>query len=97
MVILAWNKISHFCNQYPTASEALLRWYLITFEANWKNAHDISQDFGFVDAVGNDRYVFNISGNKYRLVAMIHFTTRTVYIRFIGTHVEYDRINCSII
>jgi mRNA-degrading endonuclease HigB of HigAB toxin-antitoxin module len=47
--------------------------------------------------VGNDRYVFNIKGNKYRLVAMIFFNIRTVYIRFIGTHTEYDKIDCSTI
>jgi mRNA interferase HigB len=97
MVILAWNKIADFCAGYPNASEALLRWYLITYEANWKNIHDIIQDFGYVDAVGNDRFVFNVGGNKYRLVAMIHFNTRTVYIRFIGPHHEYDKINCSTI
>jgi mRNA interferase HigB len=75
----------------------LLRWYLITYEANWKNVHEIIQDFGYVDPVGNDRFVFNLSGNNYRLVTMIHFNTRTVYIRFIGTHDEYDKINCSTI
>ena len=97
MVILSWNKIADFCDRFPKASEALLRWYLITYEANWKNVHEINQDFRYVDSVGNDRFVFNLSGNNYRLVAMIHFNTRTVYIRFIGTHDEYDKINCSTI
>jgi len=97
MVILSWNRIMVFCDRYPHASEALMRWYLITFEADWKNAHDLTRDFGYVDAVGNDRFVFNINGNKFRLVAMIHFNTRTVYIRFIGPHQEYDQINCSTI
>ncbi len=97
MVILSWNRIMVFCDRYPQASDALMRWYLIAFEADWKNAHDLTRDFGYVDAVGNDRFVFNISGNKFRLVAMIHFNTRTVYIRFIGSHQEYDQINCSTI
>ena len=97
MVILLWNRIKNFCELYPAASESLLRWYLIAFEANWKDAHDLNRDFSFVDSAGNDRFVFNINGNKFRLVAMIHFNTRTVYIRFIGSHQEYDQINCSIV
>jgi mRNA interferase HigB len=52
--------------------------------------------FNSVDAVGNDRYVFNIRGNNYRLIAMIFFDVRTVYIRFVGTHSEYDKLkDCS--
>lgn len=97
MVIISWNRISFFCKRYPHAAEALLRWYLITEKADWKNVHEMTKDFGFIDAVGNDRFVFNIKGNDFRLVTMIHFNRRTVYIRFIGTHQEYDQINCSMI
>jgi mRNA interferase HigB len=49
------------------------------------------------DAVGNDRYVFNVRGNKYRIVAIIKFKARTVYVRFVGTHVSYDKIDASTI
>ncbi|RZK73606.1 MAG: type II toxin-antitoxin system HigB family toxin, partial [Pedobacter sp.] len=55
----------------------------------------IKNDFNHVDYVGNDRYVFNIKGNTYRLVTMIFFDTRTIYIRFIGTHKEYDKVDCK--
>jgi mRNA interferase HigB len=55
------------------------------------------KDFPSVDYVGNDRYVFNIKGNKYRLIAMIFFDIRTVFIRYIGTHGEYDEIDCTTI
>ena len=65
--------------------------------SNWNKLADVKETFSDIDFVGNDRYVFNIGGNKYRLVAMIHFSTRTVYIRFIGTHKEYDKIDCSTI
>ena len=51
--------------------------------------------FNSADSVGNDRYVFNIKGNKYRLVAMIFFDKRTIFIRFIGTHSQYDDIDAS--
>ena len=53
--------------------------------------------FNSVDAVGNDRFVFNIRGNNYRIIALIFFDIRTVYIRFVGTHQEYDKIDCSTI
>jgi len=61
--------------------------------ADWSTFNEIKQTFNSADFVGNDRYVFNIKGNKYRLVAVIHFDIRTVYIKFIGTHKEYDRID----
>lgn len=97
MVIIAWNRISAFCKKYPNASESLIRWYKIAEKADWKTGHELTTDVGFVDSIGNDRFVFNIKGNDFRLVAMIHFNRRTVYIRFIGTHQEYDKIDCSTI
>jgi mRNA interferase HigB len=63
--------------------------------ADWKSLTDIRRSFNNVDFVGNDRYVFNIKGNHYRLVAMIFFSRRTVYIRFVGTHREYDAIDVT--
>jgi mRNA interferase HigB len=55
----------------------------------------MKNDFGSVDAVGNDLYVFNVGGNKYRIIARIFFTVHTIYIRFVGTHLEYDKVNLS--
>lgn len=55
------------------------------------------RSFNNVDFVGNDRYVFNIKGNHYRLVAMVFFSRRTIFIRFVGTHREYDTIDVSTI
>lgn len=76
--------------------QALNNWYQIVKEVDWGNFNDVRNTFGSVDAVGNDRYVFNIKGNDYRLIAMIFFDKRTVYIRFIGTHAEYDKLkDCS--
>ncbi|WP_262909385.1 type II toxin-antitoxin system HigB family toxin [Mucilaginibacter daejeonensis] len=66
-------------------------------QADWANFHEVRSMFNTVDAVGNDRFVFDIRGNHYRIVAMIFFDIRTVYIRFVGTHKEYDRIDCSTI
>ena len=61
------------------------------------NPERIEGDFTSVDYVGNDRYVLNIKGNKYRIVVLIFFDIRTLYIRFVGTHAEYDKIDCRTI
>ncbi|MCX6205897.1 MAG: type II toxin-antitoxin system HigB family toxin [Bacteroidetes bacterium] len=95
MVIITWSQIRDFIKNYPFAAEPLNRWYEIVVKADWSNLSDLKNTFNNVDYVGNDRYVFNIKGNEYRLVAMIHFNHRTVYIRFIGVHEEYDGIDCS--
>lgn len=95
MVIITRSQIRDFIINYPFAAEPLNRWYEIVVKADWSNLSDLKNTFNNVDYVGNDRYVFNIKGNEYRLVAMIHFNHRTVYIRFIGAHKEYDEIDCS--
>lgn len=68
-------------------------WYKTTVKAEWKCFADIKNNFNHVDNVGNKRYVFNIKGNDYRLVAIIQFTIKVVLIRFVGTHKQYDKIN----
>lgn len=74
---------------------ALERWYQIAEEAEWKNFSDIRVDFPNADYVGNQHYVFNIKGNNYRLIVVIKFTINRIFIRFVGTHKEYDKIDCS--
>ncbi|MEO7311053.1 MAG: type II toxin-antitoxin system HigB family toxin [Chitinophagaceae bacterium] len=95
MVILIKRILVEFSEVYTDAAEALNNWYNITRLADWGSFSDVKQAFSSVDAVGNDRFVFNIKGNHYRLVVMIHFDKRTIYIRFVGTHSAYDKIDCS--
>ena len=76
----------------PQAYGALKDWVEKTEAAEWRNFADIKKTFNSVDYVGNQHYVFNIKGNDYRLVVVIQFTPKHVFIRFIGTHAEYDRI-----
>jgi len=66
-------------------------------EAVWKNHNDLKQTFPSADYVGNARYVFNIKGNGYRIVAVVVFIAGTLTVRFVGTHEEYDRIDCKTI
>jgi mRNA interferase HigB len=64
-------------------------------EADWKDFADLKKMFPATDYVGNDLYVFNLGGNKYRLIARVFFSVRTVYVRFIGIHREYDKVKLS--
>jgi mRNA interferase HigB len=95
MVVISKTKLTEFAIYHPDAIGALNDWWNKAKVADWASFQDVKQTFNSVDYVGNDRFVFNIKGKKYRLVAMIFFDIRTVYIRFIGTHVEYDRVDCS--
>lgn len=76
---------------------ALERWYNTAINADWHNLSEIKEDFPTTDYVGNQHYVFDIRGNRYRLVVVIKFTIGRIFIRFVGTHAEYDKIDCSTI
>jgi mRNA interferase HigB len=97
MVVISYTKLRNFYEIHADAEDALNNWYRKVLQADWANYHEIKTMFNSVDAVGNDRFVFNIRGNNYRLVALIFFDIRTIYIRFVGTHKEYDKIDCSTI
>lgn len=94
MVVISYGKLREFFEIHADAKDALNNWYRLVLQADWSNFHEIKVMFNSVDAVGNDRFVFDIRGNNYRIVAMIFFDIRTIYIRFVGTHKEYDRIDC---
>lgn len=79
------------------AKVALERWYDIVQESMWHTLADIRNDFPTADYIGNQHYVFDIRGNRYRLVVVVKFTIGRVYIRFVGTHQEYSQIDCSTI
>jgi mRNA interferase HigB len=95
MVIISKTVMQAFANKHPDVENALEKWYNDTKGANWKNFSEVKKTFNTADSVGNDRYVFDIKGNQYRLVALIIFKVRTVFILFIGTHKEYDNIKAD--
>ena len=99
MKIVSHRKLKEFyeTKEYKDSRVALERWYDITEKAEWKNFSDIKADFPTADSAGNQHYIFNIKGNHYRLVVVIKFTIGYIYIRFVGTHEEYDKIDCSTI
>ncbi len=93
MVIISKKTINEFCQKHTDATKALQQWYKTVSKANWNSFADLKKDFGSTDFVGENRYVFNIKGNHYRIVALVFFSVRTVYIKFIGTHEDYNRID----
>jgi len=97
MRIFVYKTLVEYYTQYPDAKAALEDWYNKTKEAKWNNFAEIKKTFNSVDSAGNKRYVFDIKGNNYRLVAIVLFIPKYVYVRFIGTHAEYDKIDCSMI
>lgn len=93
MVVISYKVIRDFCMLKHEATDSLNNWYRVMETSDFGNFNEMRMIFNSVDAVGNDLYVFNIKGNHYRLVARIHFSVRTVYIKFVGTHNEYDQLN----
>jgi len=99
MRIVSHRTLKEFYEQagHEDAKTPLERWFQTAEEAEWKNFAEMRQDFGTVDFVGNQHYVFNIGGNKYRLVVVVKFVMGYIFIRFVGTHGEYDKIDASTI
>lgn len=94
MRIFTEQTIKQFTQEHPDSLVALQVWVSVVKNSQWHSFADIKRDFNSVDAIGNQRYVFNIKGNNYRIVAVVKFTIGFVYIRFVGTHAEYDKIDC---
>lgn len=92
MKIIAKKTLVEYYMMHPQAKSALDDWYSKTEKAQWESFADIKKTFNSVDYVGNQHYVFNIKGNDFRLVVVVKFTPKNVYIRFVGTHSEYDKI-----
>lgn len=97
MRVISISSLRSFWEVHPDAEQPLKEWYVKTCRSQWRNYADMRNDFNSVDYVGNQRYVFNIKGNHYRLVVAVKFTPGLVYIRFVGTHDEYNRIDVSTI
>lgn len=95
MRIFTEKTLKEFIQKRPDAKVALQDWVTKVKKSEWSGFADVKNTFRSADYVGNQRYVFNIKGNTYRLVALIKFTVGFVYIRFVGTHDQYSKIDCS--
>ena len=90
MRVIARSKIIEYYTTHQDTKTALEEWFQKVRKAEWTCFADMKQMFNSVDSIGNQHYVFNIIGNNHRLIVVVKFTIKTVLIRFIGTHAEYD-------
>ena len=95
MHIIKTKTLKDFYTKHADAKNDIIAWIDITKGASWKSFNDLQNLFPYLSLLKNSRTVFNIGGNKYRLVVKFIFKTNTVYIRFIGTHAEYDKIDAN--
>jgi mRNA interferase HigB len=86
--------IDNFIKNHADAKNALQRWLEFVEKAEWRSHSDIKTDFPTADYIGKERYIFNIRGNNYRMVVVIIFIAGSLTIRFLGTHSEYNKIDC---
>lgn len=85
------------CRKYPAADQALRLWQKIAKKAAWKNSAELKRDYPSASIVNRTRVVFNIRHNEYRLVVAIRYDKQRLYVRFFGTHREYDKIDAATI
>jgi len=95
MRVIALRTLREYGERKPEASAALSSWYHETVAAEWKTPADIKEKYRSASILKNGRVVFNISGNKYRLIVGINYVLGIVFIKFIGTHAEYDKIDAE--
>lgn len=98
MQVIAKRTLRLFWEKHPKAETPLRAWFAIADKADWSQPSDIKSMFGnSVDFVGDNRVIFDIGGNKYRLIVHVAYPYRRMLIKFIGTHSEYDKIDPEIV
>lgn len=95
MRVVAVKTLRDFWLRHPGAEQALKAWYDEARHAQWATPQDIKARYGSASFVGGNRVVFNIKGNDYRLVVAVAYRFQAAYIKFVGTHAEYDRIDAA--
>ena len=95
MRIIALRTLREFWERHPQAETSLRAWYAEASRADWKTPADIKAAHRNASFLPNGRAVFNIRGNDHRLVVAVRFATGLMFVRFVGTHAEYDRIDSA--
>jgi mRNA interferase HigB len=92
MHIVSFKKLRDYFNKETNSRVALQDWFKMAKKAEWNNYSDLINTFNSADNVGNSRYVFNVKGNHYRVVAIVRFNIKRIFIRWVGNHSEYNKI-----
>ena len=97
MRIISKKKLKEFFELFPDSKSALLAWHAEAKRSAWQNPAEIKKQYGNASVLKDSRIVFNICGNKYRLVVKINYPCSVVYVRFVGTHKEYNVIDAEVV
>lgn len=97
MRVIAKRTLREFWNKHGDCEQQLKSWYQEAEKANWKNINDLKKDYPSASILKDNRIVFNIKGNTYRLIVKFNFDYQICWIRFIGTHAEYDKTDANTI
>lgn len=95
MRIIAKSTLREYWEKHKDVEQTLLSWYKVAKQAKWQNFNEVKLQFGTCKIIGDDRIVFKIKGNNYRLIVKLSFENQLIWIRFIGTHSEYDLIDAK--
>jgi len=95
MRIISRKALRVFWEKHPDARQSLQAWYADVKQATWKSPADIKKAYHNASFVARNRVVFNIKGNKYRIIVAVQYKFRLVFIRFVGTHQEYDQVDAT--
>jgi mRNA interferase HigB len=95
MRIVTKRTLRVYWERQPRAEQPLKAWHAVARKADWSSAADVKAMYGNASIIAGDRMVFNIGGNRYRLIVRFDYPRRIGFVRFVGTHAEYDRIDAS--
>jgi len=95
MRVIAKKILRDFWEKHTDSEQQLKTWYKEASSAGWKSPNDIKNEYAKASIIGENRVVFNICGNKYRLIVKINYKREWVFIRFIGTHSDYDSVDAK--
>lgn len=95
MNVMSRKTLVDYWTAHPTAEAPLSTWYSVARKANWSTFADVRQTFNTADLVANGKVIFNIGGNNFRLVALVGFRAKRMFILWVGTHAEYDRLDVA--
>jgi mRNA interferase HigB len=97
MRIIAKSTLKKYWEANPLSESSLIDWLEIVYDCEWENPNEVKNTFGNASLVGDNRVIFNIKGNDYRLITKIDYVNKIVFTLWIGTHAEYDKINAKTI
>ena len=95
MRVIAKRTLRAFWEKHRNAEQALKAWHAEVKSASWSSPSDVKKMYPSADVIPGDRLVFNIKGNNYRLIVAVRYDLGIVFIRFVGTHAEYDRVDAE--